>query len=117
MTLREVVETLDLQVRCGEVGLDREVTGGYASDLLSDVMGHARKGDLWITLQVHQNIVAVATLNELAGIVLVNGRDPEETTLRKAQEEGVPLMVSPCSTFEVAGRLYMLGIRGGDGPS
>jgi predicted transcriptional regulator len=112
MTLKEVVDALELQVRCGEESLAREVRGGYASDLLSDVMGHAKAGDLWITLQVHQNIVAVATLNELAGIILVNGREPEEATLRKAEDEGVPLMVSPATTFEVAGRLYEMGFRG-----
>jgi hypothetical protein len=117
MRLREIVEALGLEVRSGGHLLDKEVKGGYASDLLSDVMAHAKAGDLWITLQVHLNIVAVATLNDLAGIVLVNGREPEEVTLRKAAEEGVVLMVSPLSTFEVVGRLYELGIRGGDGSS
>jgi len=115
--LKEIVEGLGLEVRSGAHLLDKEVKGGYASDLLSDVMAHAKAGDLWITLQVHLNIVAVATLNDLAGIVLVNGREPEEATLRKAAEEGVVLMVSPLSTFEVVGRLYELGIRGGDGSS
>ncbi len=117
MKLKEIVEALGLEVRSGSGLLDKEVRGGYASDLLSDVMAHTRPGDLWITLQVHLNIVAVATLNDLAGIILVNGREPEEATLRKATEEGVVLMVSPLSTFEVAGRLYELGIRGGDGSS
>jgi hypothetical protein len=117
MKLKDVVENLDLQVRCGTDNLDRQVTGGYASDLLSDVMAHTKAGNLWITLQVHQNIVAVATLNELCGIILVNSREPEETTLRKAEAEGVPLMVSDLSTFEVAGRLFQMGIRANDGSS
>lgn len=117
MRLNEVVEALGLQVRSGRGGLERQVLGGYASDMLSDVMAHAKRGFLWITLQVHQNIVAVASLNDLAGIVLVNGREPEESTLGKAEQEGVTLMVSHLPTFEVAGRLYALGIRGGDGPS
>lgn len=117
MKLKEIVAALGLEVRSGSGLLEKEVKGGYASDLLSDVMAHTKPGDLWITLQVHLNIVAVATLNDLAGIILVNGREPEEATLRKATEEGVVLMVSPLSTFEVAGRLYEMGIRGGDGPS
>ncbi|MGQ9652945.1 MAG: DRTGG domain-containing protein [Thermodesulfobacteriota bacterium] len=117
MKLKEIVAALGLEVRSGSGLLEKEVKGGYASDLLSDVMAHTKPGDLWITLQVHLNIVAVATLNDLAGIILVNGREPEEATLRKATEEGVVLMVSALSTFEVAGRLYEMGIRGGDGPS
>ena len=115
MKLNDIVEGLGLQVRCGPDRLDREVRGAYASDLLSDVMAHTKAGDLWITLQVHLNIVAVATLNDLAGIILVNGREPEDATLRKAEAEGVILMISPRSTFEVSGRLYQMGIRGGDG--
>jgi hypothetical protein len=115
MKCKDVANSLGLKVLCGSDQLERDVLGGYASDLLSDVMAHAKAGELWITLQVHVNVVAVASLNDLAGIIVVNGREPEEATLRKAQEEGVLLMVSPQSAFEVAGRLYELGIRGGDG--
>lgn len=79
-------------------------------------MARAKAGDLWITLQTHLNIVAVAALNDLAGVILVNGREPEEATLRKAQDEGVILMISQEPTFEVAGKLYQMGIRGGHGP-
>ncbi len=115
MKCKDVANALGLQVRCGSDQLERDVQGGYASDLLSDVMAHAKAGDIWITLQVHLNAVAVASLNDLAGIIIVNGREPEEATIRKAQEEGILLMVSTLSAFEVAGRLYELGIRGGDG--
>jgi len=110
--LAEIVEKLALGIRTGSDQLDSEVTGGYSSDLMSDVMAHARKGDIWITLQGHQNIVAVASLNDLAGIILVNGREPDDDTLAKAQVEHIPIMVSELATFELAGRLYKLGIRG-----
>lgn len=116
MRLQEVAKELGLKVCCCQDRLDRRVSGVYVSDLLSDVMARARAGDLWITLQTHLNIVAVAALNDLAGVILVNGREPEEATLRKAQDEGVVLMVSQEPTFEVAGRLYQMGIRGGHGP-
>ncbi len=53
------------------------------SDLLSDVYAGAKEGDLWITLQLHQNIVAVAFLNNLAGIVIVGGRSRTRTLSRK----------------------------------
>ncbi len=111
MTLGEVVETLKLEVRTGKDQMDREVKGGYASDLLSDVIAGATEGDLWLTLQLHQNIVAVAFLNNLAGIVVVGGREPNADTLQKAEEQDVPVLVSPLPTYELAGMLYQLGIR------
>ena len=72
----------------------------------------AREGDLWVTLQVHINIVAVAGMKELAGIVLINGREPEAETLKKAESENIPILVSKLSAFELIGRLYKLGISG-----
>jgi serine kinase of HPr protein (carbohydrate metabolism regulator) len=57
---------------------------------------------------VHPNIIAVATLKELSGIILVNGRLPEEETLKKAEEENIPLLTSKLSAFQVAGKLYQL---------
>jgi len=65
--LAEIVDELDLKVRTAGGALEREVSGGYASDLLSDVIAHATTDCLWVTLQIHQNIVAVASLKELAG--------------------------------------------------
>ena len=62
MKVSDLVKELNLTVFCGEAGLDAEISGGYTSDLLSDVMGHIDEGMLWITMQTHQNIVAVATL-------------------------------------------------------
>ena len=88
------------------------MTGGYASDLLSDVIGNSREGDLWVTLQVHVNIVAVAVMKDLAGIVLVGGREPDEDTIEKAEAEGVPIAVTALSAFDVVGKLYELGLRG-----
>ena len=111
MTLGEVVEALNLEIRTGKDQMGREVKGGYASDLLSDVIAGATEGDLWLTLQLHQNIVAVAFLNNLAGIVVVGGREPNADTLQKAEEQDVPVMVSPLPTYELAGKLYQLGIR------
>jgi hypothetical protein len=111
MRLTDLVDELGLRIRVAGNTLDAEVTGGYASDLISDVLAHGRSGDLWVTLQTHQNIVAVASLKELAGIVLVGGREPQEETLRKAEEEGVSILVSELTAFELVGRLYGLGLR------
>ncbi len=112
MTVFDIAKFLGLETRAGKDHLDGEVTGGYASDLLSDVIAHSRKGYLWITIQTHPNIVAVATMKELAGIILTGGREPDPETLQKAEEEGIPILVSRLFTFELVGRLYQKGISG-----
>jgi predicted transcriptional regulator len=108
MKLKEIAEALDLRVYCGEERLQREVTGGYVSDLLSDVMGNASEGEVWITLQAHMNVVAIASLKELAAVVLINNIQPAEQVIAKAAEEGVPLLGTGQPAFEVAGKLYTL---------
>ena len=111
MKLQEVVDSLSLEVKTTSANLTKEVTGGYVSDLLSDVIANSKEGNVWITLQTHQNIVAVATLKELSGIILVNNRTPDADTLKKAEAEGIPVMISSLPAFEVVGRLYTLGLR------
>ena len=110
MKLKEIVKKLDLTVCCGKETLDRQVSGGYAGDLLSDVIANSKAGDVWVTMQVHLNIVAVAVLKELPAIILVNGRSPSEETLRKAIDENVTILASTKPAFETVGKLYELHI-------
>ena len=112
MTVREIGDELDLKVLSGASGLDREVTGGYVSDLLSDVMGFAKDGSVWVTLQTHKNVMAIATLKELAAVVIVKGFEPEEDAKEVSEEEGIPILGSGEQTFELAGQIYNLLSRG-----
>lgn len=105
MTVKEIVDKLDLKCLV-EANLDTEVTGAYASDLLSDVMGNARSGQVWITMQTHKNVTAIASLRDLAAVVIVRGGQPEEDMLELAKEEDVCVLVSQDATFEVCGKLY-----------
>jgi len=108
MKLIDVVKELSLEVKSSEGGLQEDVTGGYVSDLLSDVMANSKPGDIWITLQTHLNIVAVASLRNLAGIIIVGKRQPQEETVKKAEAEKVTIMTTQMSAFEIAGRIYQL---------
>ena len=112
MKLSDLAARLDLKVYKGLLSPERPVGGGYVSDLLSDVIGHGRKDDLWVTMQVHPNIIAVAVLKELAAIVLVNGREPAAETMEQAEKEGVILLGTRLSAFELVGRLYGMGVKG-----
>jgi predicted transcriptional regulator len=71
-------------------------------------MANSHSGNLWITLQTHVNVVAVATMTHLSGIIIVNGRSPDSETLKKASSERIPLLLTKKSAFEVAGKLYQI---------
>ena len=108
MKARDIIEKLELTTISGQNNLDVEVTGGYTSDLLSDVIANSKEGNLWITLQTHQNTIAVAKLKDLAGIIIVNNREPDEETVQKAKQENIPLLCSSEMAFEISGKLYRL---------
>lgn len=108
MKVSDLVKELSLTVFCGEENLDAIVKGGYTSDLLSDVMGHMEEGVIWITMQTHQNIVAVATLKDAAAVLIVNGASPDEDTLQKGRDEEVPLLGTSLPAFVISGKIYQL---------
>lgn len=108
MKLKEIKDRLNLKCYSGESELDKEVTGGYTSDLLSDVMGHANEGHLWITLQTHKNVIGVASLKDLAGIILVKGFTPDADTVTLSKNEGIPILGTDMEAFELSGKLYSL---------
>jgi len=114
VTLEEIAKELALSVQTAPEKLQVEVTGGYASDLLSRVMARAKKGNLWVTLQSHPNIVAVASLLELAGVIVTEGMKLDPGTAEKAEEEGIPILTTAHSTFTIVGRLAQLGVVGVD---
>lgn len=108
MKVKDVVDALNLKVLSGAEGLDREVEGCYVSDLLSDVMGNADMGSIWVTLQTHKNVMAIASLKELAAVILVKGQSASEDTLSQSNEEGIPFLSTEEETFDTAGKIYQL---------
>jgi predicted transcriptional regulator len=108
MTVTDIIAELDLKVLSGVNGLSQEVTGGYVSDLLSDVMGNAKEGQVWITLQTHQNIIAVASLKDVAAIIIVKGLIPETETVEKSNIENIPVLSTVLDTFNITGKLFEL---------
>jgi serine kinase of HPr protein (carbohydrate metabolism regulator) len=108
MKVKELVEKLNLKVLSGEKGLDREIDGCYISDLLSDVMGNAMEGNIWITLQTHKNVMAVASLKEMSCIILVKNLMPNDETIEQSNDEDLPILQTNLPTYEIAGFVYNL---------
>ena len=108
MKVKELVEKLNLKVVSGESGLDRDIDGCYVSDLLSDVMGNAEMGNVWVTLQTHKNVMAIASLKELACVILVKNLMPSDDTIEQSNEEGIPFLTTDMQTYETVGKIYQL---------
>jgi predicted transcriptional regulator len=108
MKITDIVKPLNLRVLSGHNGLSNEIKGGYVSDLLSDVIGNAKEGNVWVTLQTHQNIIAVASLKDISAVIIVKGAEPETDTIEKSNIENIPVLVTDEDTFNIAGRLFEL---------
>ena len=106
MTVKELTDALALKPFTGDVGMENEISGGYTSDLLSDVMGHSKAGQVWITLQTHRNIVGIASLKDLAAVILVKGFTPDGDTVELAETAGIALLGTDLQAFEASGKLY-----------
>jgi len=106
MKVSDIIDRLGLKLESGQSGVNREIDGGYVSDLLSDVMGNSREGQVWVTLQTHKNVMAIASLKDLAAVILVKGFKPDEDMAKQSEEEGIPVLSTTENAFEIAGKLY-----------
>jgi predicted transcriptional regulator len=110
VNVKQFVEQFNLYIAAGQNNLDRQIQGGYCGDLLSDVMANAPIGGIWLTVQAHQNIVKVAVLREMAAVVLTGGQAPDQETIERANQEGLPILMWPGSAFDLAGQAHSAGV-------
>ena len=112
MNLQQIIDELELSVLTEAKDFAHiHPTGGYSSDLLSCVMAGAKMGNIWITLQAHLNIVAIAALNEVDAIIITENAHPDTASIAKANEQGVILLSTAQPTYEVIGKLWQMGLR------
>ena len=116
MNLLDIITKLDLKpLTSNDSDLSLiKPTCGYTSDLLSCVMAGAPKKSIWVTLQAHGNIIAVAALLDLSAVIITEGAQPDESSIEKANEEGVLLLSTTLPTYEVVGKLWEMGLRSPD---
>jgi hypothetical protein len=112
MTLQDIIDRLNLTILTEPKAFDSiQPTSGYTSDLLSCVMAGAKNQGLWITLQAHSNIVAVAALLEISAVIITEDARPDAATIARANDQGVTLLSTQLPSFTVAGRLWEMGLR------
>jgi predicted transcriptional regulator len=108
--LENIVAELDLEILSRGHGLQQEVSSACCCDLLSWVMANGKKNAIWITVQTHVNVIAVASLLELAGVIIPSNMKLDEKIIEKAQEEGVTILSTSLDAFRLSGLLYNMGI-------
>ncbi len=109
MTLQKIIDRFELKTLTNLE--DREITGVYISDMLSDVMSSAQAGNLWLTIQAHKNIVSAANLIDISAIIVTNNKKVQEETIELANRFHVVILSSSLSTFEMATELIEAGIK------
>lgn len=109
MILRDILEELQLET-INDTDLNKEVKGCYIGDLLSNVMARAKEGELWITIQGHQNVIAVALLTEVSAVIVCEDMEIDENTIKRANDKQVNLFRSKLSAYELAKKLVNIGV-------
>ena len=110
MKVSDLLTLIEARNLTEQVSTDRDVAGGYVCDLLSWVMAHGEEGMAWVTVQTHLNVVAVAALSEMACIILPEGTVMEQESLDKANAEGMCVLTSPLTAYEICGRMAGQGV-------
>ena len=108
MTVIQLKKELALKIFSGSLGIERERGDAYCTDVLSDALGHARPHQLWITIQQHKSVMAIASLKKLSALLLPKGVQPDQDTMEESNREGIPILGSEMEYFELAGRVYEL---------
>jgi len=112
MNLEETINALDLKILTTPKDFSAiPVKSGYCSDLLSCVMTAASPEGVWVTLMAHSNIIAVAALLDLSAIIITENAQPDQDTIKKADDKDVILLSSSFDNFHTIGQLWELGVR------
>lgn len=110
MDIQGLINLTSAKLLTPNADLVREVKCGYSCDLLSWVMAHGKNGMAWITVQTHMNVVAVATLMEMALVLVPENIQVAQDVLDRAENEGIAILSSEKTAYELCGLMYGAGI-------
>ena len=108
MTLRNLITKIPFEILTKKIQSDLSFHNVYASDLLSNALASINPDTAWITVQVHQNILGIASIKQCPLILFSEGARPEDSIISLAEEKEIFLLGSSHPTFELSGLLYCL---------
>jgi predicted transcriptional regulator len=109
MRVQEIVDRLELKAVTRV--FDKEVTGVYISDMVSDIIANAKAGNLLVTVQIHNNVIAATNLVDVPAIVVTQGKKPTDDVVKMAEKAEISLLTTELNRWQVATKLYEAGIR------
>jgi predicted transcriptional regulator len=108
MKIQELIQNLGLKPLSRFE--DRDISGVFISDMMSDAMANAKSGNLWITVQTHKSIIPAANLVDVAAVIITSGKTVPQDTVELADRHAIALLSTDQPTFDLIGKLYGLGI-------
>lgn len=108
--LDELAAKLDLRQLTDVDVAGREVSDGCVCDLLSWVMARGHEGMVWVTVQTHLNVVAVACLHDFACVIIPENIEVPQTTIERANGEALPIYSTPSTSYDLCCGMYSLGV-------
>jgi predicted transcriptional regulator len=113
MRLSKIKKILQCKSLTDESLLDREIQFCFGADLMSDVLRFARTGSLLLTGITNSQVLQVAEIMDLSGVIFVRGKEPEKEIIIQAEKRKLPLLGTNDLMFDTCGILYSKGLRGG----
>lgn len=102
MTVAMLLEKTNAKLLAGKKGVDKKITGFYVGDMLSWVMANAEEGQAWITIQTNINVIAVSIMTDISCVIVAENAEVPADTLHKADEEGIPIIQTSLSAYQMA---------------
>lgn len=112
MKLSEIKELLCAEILCGNEFIDNEVTYGFGSDLMSDVLAYVKGRTVLLTGLINNQVIRTAEMADLNAIVFVRGKKPEQELIELATENNIVLLLTKDTMYTAAGKLYNKGLQG-----
>ncbi len=109
MKLQELANRLELKPLTRV--FDRDVTGVYISDMVSDVIANAKAGDLLVTAQSHANVIAAANLVDTSAVVITQDKALPDDVVKMAEKAEIGVFGTALTRWQMATRLYEAGLR------
>jgi predicted transcriptional regulator len=109
MKLHELAENLELKIRTKP--FDKEISGVYISDMVSDVIANAKAGNVLVTVQIHNNVIAAANLVDICGVIVTQGKVPTDDVIKMAEKAEISIYTTDMNRWQVATKMYEAGIR------